>query len=110
MIDPFEVLGVPRDADDATIRQAYLSLVRQYPPETQKKGFLRIRDAFKAIETENQRIDLTLLPPNIESMPSPLDLVEELLESLEPGIPEKNAIQKALSESARRFRLEGHHS
>ena len=34
MRDPFEVLGVPRDADEETVTKAYRSLARRYHPDT----------------------------------------------------------------------------
>jgi molecular chaperone DnaJ len=33
MLDPYEVLGVAHDADDATIKKAYRKLARQYHPD-----------------------------------------------------------------------------
>ncbi|MDD6484057.1 MAG: J domain-containing protein [Clostridiales bacterium] len=32
-MDPYEVLGVPRDADDETIKKAYRSLIKKYHPD-----------------------------------------------------------------------------
>ena len=33
MSDPYEVLGLPRTADEAETRPRYLELVRQFPPD-----------------------------------------------------------------------------
>ena len=38
MSDPYEVLGLPGDADDETIRRRYLELVRQFTPERRRKN------------------------------------------------------------------------
>ena len=46
MIDPYEVLGVSADATEEQIRQRYLALVREFPPEQEPKRFAEIRDAY----------------------------------------------------------------
>jgi preprotein translocase subunit Sec63 len=46
MTDPYEVLGVARDADDQAIRMRYLELVRQHPPEREPERFAEVREAY----------------------------------------------------------------
>ena len=47
MIDnAYQVLGVRPDADEAEIRQRYLALVRQFPPERDPQRFAEIRAAY----------------------------------------------------------------
>ena len=46
MIEPYEVLGVSADATEEQIRQRYLALVREFPPEQEPKRFAEIRDAY----------------------------------------------------------------
>lgn len=46
MTDPYEVLGVPRDADEAVIRRKYLELVRRHSPERDPARFAEIRAAY----------------------------------------------------------------
>jgi len=46
MTDPYEVLGLSRDADEAAIRRRYLELVRQYSPEREPQRFAEIRSAY----------------------------------------------------------------
>ena len=46
MIDPYEVLGVSADATEEQIRQRYLALVREFPPEQEPKRFAEIREAY----------------------------------------------------------------
>ena len=48
MTDPYAVLGLSPDSDDAAIRRRYLELVRQYTPEHHPKKFAEIRAAFSA--------------------------------------------------------------
>lgn len=46
--DPFTVLGVSRDADEAEIRARYLQLVKQFPPDREPEKFREIRAAYDA--------------------------------------------------------------
>ncbi len=46
MIDPYEVLGVSADATEEQIRQRYLALVREFPPEQEPKRFAEVRAAY----------------------------------------------------------------
>jgi len=45
--DPFQLLGVPRNADQAAIRRAYAQLIRRFKPEHHPEAFRRIRAAFE---------------------------------------------------------------
>src|SRR5690349_12345721 len=46
--DPFQVLGVSRDAGEAEVRARYLELVKQYPPEREPEKFREVRAAYDA--------------------------------------------------------------
>ncbi len=56
MTDPFHILKVSDEADDREIRQAYLSLVKRYPPEQAPEQFKRIQAAYRCIEHEKDRL------------------------------------------------------
>jgi curved DNA-binding protein CbpA len=56
MSDPYEVLDLPADSDDETIRRRYLELVRQFPPEHQPQKFAAIRAAYEALRDLNTRL------------------------------------------------------
>ncbi len=45
--DPYEVLGVARDADARAVKAAYFALVREFPPETHPEDFQRLREAYE---------------------------------------------------------------
>lgn len=45
--EPYAVLGVKRDADGEALRAAYLSKIREHPPERDPEMFERIRDAYR---------------------------------------------------------------
>ena len=71
-MNPYLVLGVAPEADDATIRQAYLAAVRLTPPETHPDRFKEIAAAYEAVKDEASRHRYTLF--NTEcSGDSPLD-------------------------------------
>ncbi|MCA9317394.1 MAG: hypothetical protein KDB73_18050 [Planctomycetes bacterium] len=47
--DPWDVLGVTPDDDDATVRAAYARLLRQFRPERDPVGFQRVQRAYEAV-------------------------------------------------------------
>lgn len=64
-IDPYNVLGLARNATAADIKQAYFAQVRAYPPERDPVMFKRIRAAYERLRDAAQRIetDMLLLQP-----------------------------------------------
>jgi len=77
--DPFLVLDLPEDADDAAIRGAYLDLVRRHPPESHPQQFQAIADAYQAIKDPVDRARRLLFG----NVPPP----EEPLHELVPPVP-----------------------
>jgi curved DNA-binding protein CbpA len=61
MSDPFTLLGVAEDADDATIRQRYLALVRAFPPDREPERFQAYRAAYQAVSDQRKRLEAQLL-------------------------------------------------
>jgi hypothetical protein len=59
--DPYAVLDLPADADDAAIRRRYLELVREFPPDHHPEKFARVREAFEALKDLNTRLRRRLL-------------------------------------------------
>jgi tetratricopeptide (TPR) repeat protein len=53
--DPYEVLGVARDADARTVKAAYFALVRKFPPETHPEDFQRLRGAYEVLSDPERR-------------------------------------------------------
>lgn len=47
-LDPFQVLGIPIDASEETVRSRYLELVKKYPPEREPEKFRQIQIAYEA--------------------------------------------------------------
>ncbi|MEZ6063779.1 MAG: J domain-containing protein [Planctomycetaceae bacterium] len=56
MLDPYTVLDLNNDADDAQVRSRYLQLVRQFPPEKDPQKFAEIRSAYDALRDPLQRL------------------------------------------------------
>jgi DnaJ-class molecular chaperone len=64
MTDPYEVLGLGPEAGEDEIRQKYLALVREFPPEREPKRFAEIREAYDQlrdplVSLERRLFDLT---------------------------------------------------
>jgi len=55
-MDPYEILGVAPDADDETVRKAYLDLVRKFSPDLDPEAFKRISAAYEALKDEKSRL------------------------------------------------------
>ncbi len=56
MSDPYLMLGVGPDADDAAIHAAWLAAVKACPPERDAHRFEQVRTAYATIRTRKQRI------------------------------------------------------
>jgi curved DNA-binding protein CbpA len=56
MNDPYQVLGLPPEADDETIRRRYLELVRQFSPEQHPEKFAAVRGAYEQLRDQNTRL------------------------------------------------------
>lgn len=54
--DPRKLLGVGCGATEEDIRKAYLSKIKEYPPERSPVEFEKIRDAYDVLRTPRKRI------------------------------------------------------
>jgi curved DNA-binding protein CbpA len=61
MIDPFEQLGLPSEADEAQIRRRYLELVRDNPPDRAPERFADIHAAYEEVRDPARRLRARLL-------------------------------------------------
>jgi curved DNA-binding protein CbpA len=61
MSDPFSTLGVGADADDDQIKQRYLALVRQFPPDREPERFQAYRAAYEALSDQRKRLETKIL-------------------------------------------------
>lgn len=55
-MNPYLVLNVPRDADDARIRRTYLEAIRVATPETAPERFKALTAAYQQIKDEASRL------------------------------------------------------
>jgi curved DNA-binding protein CbpA len=84
MSDPYLILSVAPDADDATIQAAYLAAVKTCPPERDPQRFEAVRRAYEAIRTRKDRLAQALFdaePPTLS------DLLERAAPTGGPGRP-----------------------
>ena len=73
---PYEILGIDLQADDQAVRQAYLKLVRSFPPDRYPERFQLIHDAYELLRDEESRMRYYLfdLEPG---MPLPFAVLRE---------------------------------
>jgi curved DNA-binding protein CbpA len=57
MSDPYEVLGLPRHADEEATRRRYLELVRQFPPDRAPERFAEVRAAYDQVRDPARRLE-----------------------------------------------------
>ena len=97
MRDPFECLGVPEEADDATVKRGYLQKVRQFPPEQHPAQFQEIRAAFEAICGERERLAYRLFQAHQP------DLAPWILRENNQHRPDKNMILTFLATTLKTY-------
>jgi curved DNA-binding protein CbpA len=76
MTDPYEVMGISPDADEAAMRRRYLELVRQYPPEKCPEQFAEIRQAYDELRDPVARLRQQLF--GVRSEDTVDDIIAEL--------------------------------
>lgn len=92
MTNPFQVLGVPETAGDGEIKKAYLSKVREFPPDRAPQRFQAVRHAFEAIGTHRDRLRYRLFhaePPELSELldtPSQKEARRPSLEQLQRAL------------------------
>ena len=62
-----EILDVPANASDEDIRAAYLSKVKEFPPDRSPEEFERIRDAYDSLRDPRQRAKAMLLSTDFDA-------------------------------------------
>ncbi len=92
-VNPFVVLDIDNDADDDTIKQAYLSKVRESPPDRDPQKFQVIHQAYLAIKDKHSRLAHALFHiPSIDA-----DSIGQALQTeIKPGRPDQLLFRKML--------------
>jgi DnaJ-class molecular chaperone len=72
-MNPYFVLGVANDADDATIRRAYLEAVKRWPPDLVPEKFQQINAAYEHIKDAASRHRHVLFDKTVPGA-SPIDV------------------------------------
>ena len=73
-MNPYARLGIPADADDETIRAAYLAAIKRFPPERYPDRFTAISEAYHALQDEDARLRHLLFETD-SGAASPMDIV-----------------------------------
>jgi curved DNA-binding protein CbpA len=76
MSDPYEVLGLSRQADEAEARRRYLELVREFSPERAPERFAAIRAAYDQVRDPTRRLEAQIFELDAQ------DSVEAIIEDL----------------------------
>jgi len=93
VIDPYTLLSIERDADDETIKHAYLDQIRRYPADRDAQRFDQIRTAFERIRSRRDRLSYRLFE---SEPPTPQSLLTHLAACAKPGRPTKEQFQALL--------------
>jgi curved DNA-binding protein CbpA len=74
MADPYLILDVPCDADDAVIEAAYLAGIRRASPDRDPVRFEALRGAYEAIRTRRDRLAYELFD---RTPPTPAEILRK---------------------------------
>ena len=81
MTDPYAVLDLPPDADDAAVRKRYLELTLAFPPEQNPEKFAAVRAAYEKVRSLDARVKYKLFEQGSEHT------IESIIEEAECTTP-----------------------
>ena len=91
--DPYRILGVPATAGDEDIRAAYLTAIRNCPPERDRSRFEQVRTAYESIATVQARLKHTLFD---KTPPSAVDVLNAVSGTFQPRRPDAALLYRVL--------------
>lgn len=83
MPNPYDVLGLPLDADDDVVRRRYLELTRQFPPEQHPEKFATVRAAYEKLKDLDSRTRYRLFEVGAD------DSLDAIIEEVACRIPRR---------------------
>ena len=97
-MSPYHALGIDFDTTDEEVREAYLRLVREHPPERDPEHFRFIQQAYGEIRLEVDRLRRAALAPSVGSQPKSMEqaLVEHCRYGARQAFPEPEMFRAAL--------------
>jgi curved DNA-binding protein CbpA len=93
MPDPYLILGLGADADDAAVECAYHEAIRRCPPERDAERFAAVRAAYEQLRTHRDRLAYDLFDT---STPTPAEILEKAAPVGPPGRPQRALIEALL--------------
>jgi DnaJ-class molecular chaperone len=81
--NPYAVLGVGAEADNDEIRAAYLTRLKQFPPDRSPAEFEQIRDAYELLRDRRRRAQYTFFSVDPDA---PLGSLLEGMENQRPFV------------------------
>ncbi len=102
MKTPYEILGISKECNDKTVKQGYLLMVKQFPPERFSEDFQRIRHAYEKIKTEKDRTALELFDT---TLPEPEELIQELTTVSINNRLDEQTLQELLAQGVQQMKV-----
>ena len=57
MENPYDILGIDKDASTADVKKAYFNLIKQHTPEKHGEEFKEIRSAYEQLKDTKKRLE-----------------------------------------------------
>ncbi len=101
MKTPYDILEVSETSSNSEIKKAYLTKVRQFPPERFPEMFQQVRTAFELIQSEDDRLSYAMFHCQ---MPEPREIAAIILErTSKRTLPSGSEMRKTLTQDLQQF-------
>ncbi len=97
-MNPYQALGIPFGSSDKDVRDAYLRLVREHPPEREPDRFHIIQRAYNQIQNDIDRLRHAVVGPDPSGQPMMLEqaVLDHLLHAEIRPFPEPDTFRAVL--------------